>query len=1263
MHYNLEFLSLNVNGLGDDFKRQSMFLWLKQFNSDFVFLQETHSVRDKENKWKVEWGGDVFFSHGESNKKGVAILINNRLDYKIVEKIDDPEGRFIVLNITVDDIDFVLINFYAPTKNFEGEQVGYIDKLRSLLENKQDKNIILGGDFNTVLNPEIDKKGGSQYNTPLRYTHNLETFMNDYELCDIWRVRNPNAKKFTWRRRNPLIQCRLDFWLVSEFLTGNVSNTSIDPSIKSDHSKITLSISGTHFNKRGPGFWKFNSDLLTDKGYVDTVKKLLIECDKKYESLVDKNLKWDAIKCEIRGETVKYSKLKNKSVREKEIKLKQTLQDLENKLCEAQLDNEIYSILDEIETIQEDIKEIVDKKTRGTIIRSHAEYCEGNEKNSKYFLSLEKRNYKNKCINKLKVNGKDIFSESKILEEEMKFYKNQYTSKQSVHNYSGDIDFFRNDLIPKLSDAEKNICDASISDEECTKVLKTFKNNKSPGTDGLTAEFYKFFWIDIRKYVLESFEYSFESGTLSIDQRRGILTLIPKKDKDRTLLANWRPLSILNFDYKLLAKIIAQRMKTFLPNLIDPDQTGYVSNRYIGENLRLIADIILYTNLKNYPGLLLLVDFEKAFDTIEWDFIQKALECFNFGSNFRKWITILYTDISTFAVNNGFKSEPFNIERGVRQGCPLSPFLFILATELLAIAVRENKEIKGIKVGDVEIKISQLADDTTCFFENELSARLTLDMFKDFEKCSGLKVNFTKTEATWIGRNKFNKDGSLPIKWTHKFKTLGLHFDVLDENGTTNYNLDMCIKNMDVVLNVWKQRNLSLIGKIVILKSLAISKLIYVISSAQVPTYYVTKIQQNINSFIWNNGSPKVKNEVLQKNIKDGGLKAPNFAVQLTSIRIMWIKRFLMDNNARWKFLSSAFFPLFDLKDIFVSRCDVEFLCLNIPDFYKEILAAWKQFKMAFLPSNTFEIRKEVIWFNPFIRIHGKSIFYKTWYDKGIKYINDLVNENGEFLSHEEINAKYHLQVTFLDIFSIRSAIPHKWKELLTKENINLNSSSFKIVFIHHGKHIPLSKLTAKDVYTILLEQRDVSVVSKERWEESFNIAISNEKWEQIYCLPYKCTIESSLQAFQYKILHRFASHNYLLKKYKLSEVESCSACQKVETLEHKFFECRNVQSFWKHFSIWWSIVFGVKLNLTRDSIIFGLLDSDDTKANYCILLGKYYINSIKTNQSTIPTHLSLPSYLRFLKRKLDILEYSYLIKDKLQVFYGKWGTLLENLE
>ena len=158
----------------------------------------------------------------------------------------------------------------------------------------------------------------------------------------------------------------------------------------------------------------------------------------------------------------------------------------------------------------------------------------------------------------------------------------------------------------------------------------------------------------------------------------------------------------------------------------------------------------------------------------------------------------------------------------------MSPFLFILAVELLAINIRKNNHISGIKIGDTEIKISQLADDTTCFLKDVFSAQILLDSFNDFEKCSGLKVNFSKTEATWIGRNKFNKEGSLPIRWTDGFKTLDLKVNAFEELVCSD--LDTCIDKMETIIKMWRIRNLSLIGKIIILKSLAISKLIHVIS-------------------------------------------------------------------------------------------------------------------------------------------------------------------------------------------------------------------------------------------------------------------------------------------------------------------------------------------------------------------------------------------------------------------------------------------------
>ena len=211
---------------------------------------------------------------------------------------------------------------------------------------------------------------------------------------------------------------------------------------------------------------------------------------------------------------------------------------------------------------------------------------------------------------------------------------------------------------------------------------------------------------------------AFAIGQLFVTQRRGVIKLIPKKREELYYIRNWRPLTLLNCDYKIAVKAIANRLKIYLPKLVNNDQTGFIKGRSIAEKIRLIDSVINYTASKNITGLLLCLDFEKAFDTLEWPFIEKTLLSFGFSPSIVKWFKTFYNSTESCIMNNGWTSDFLPLHRGVTQGCPLSPYLFInFAAEILAKSIHKNTDIKGLRVKNTEIKISQYADDTTLILD------------------------------------------------------------------------------------------------------------------------------------------------------------------------------------------------------------------------------------------------------------------------------------------------------------------------------------------------------------------------------------------------------------------------------------------------------------------------------------------------------------------------------------------------------------------
>ena len=262
-------LSLNVRGINNFKKRKTIFTWCRKQKADFTFLQETHSKIDSEKCWRNEWGGEIIMAHGSSRR--VAILVKKDVDCTIHSKILDPLGQFVIVKAEIRDKMYVLINIYAPNK--DANIVSFFNNLLVTLQKNnldEEENIIMGGDFNCPLYPSIDKKGGL-LNPRKAVISTIGNLQEELDLVDIWRVKNPEKKSFTWSQNSLMIFCRLDYWLISNALHDLVKVTDIIPAIRTDHSAITLEFVNTLDDVKGPGVWKMNCSLLDDEEYVNVI--------------------------------------------------------------------------------------------------------------------------------------------------------------------------------------------------------------------------------------------------------------------------------------------------------------------------------------------------------------------------------------------------------------------------------------------------------------------------------------------------------------------------------------------------------------------------------------------------------------------------------------------------------------------------------------------------------------------------------------------------------------------------------------------------------------------------------------------------------------------------------------------------------------------------------------------------------------------------------------------------------------------------------
>ena len=1006
----------------------------------------------------------------------------------------------------------------------------------------------------------------------------------------------------------------MDYFFVSSELLPFCYSSTIKTIGFSDHRAVTAHFDFATF-KRGPGTYKFNTQILYNKDFVRDVKNEISDI-----SRMDLNphQKWEYIKIAIKNLGMAYGRYLATSRVNNKNKLIFQIDEVEKFLSKSpdNLDaQKMYT------NLKQQLEIIVISETEGARVRSGQKWAEEGEKCTKFFLNLEKQRSNNNTIFKLVNNDtkKVSTTHDDILTDVANHFKTLYTNqKVNVVKIKEDAAIFLNpNNAIQVSEEDNELLNKHISENDLLMALKNSNNSSAPGIDGLPGEVYKFFWVDLKIHLLNSINYSFETGYLCTSQCQGVICLLHKgKCSIREEITNWRPLSLTNFDYKLIAKVLARRLIPILEKIIDHDQHAFIKGRNISNMLREIDDIIELGKAENLRNIILSIDYAKAFDTLSSDSILHALKYFDIGSDFIKWIKILLSNRMSCVRNGGYLSYFFNMERGVRQGCPISPLLFILTSELFARNIRNDDNIRGINIAGFSrpIKIRQFADDTTLFLRDLVDYREVLSKIKRFANFTGLHLNKNKSFAMHIADPSQNNKIKFGIRFVNKLRILGITFSNMEKVNDINENFILKIEQLKRLCSLWSKRKLSIIGKITILKSFGLSLFIYIMQSIGIPEEKLKEINNICFRFLWKRNfddkraHERVKRNTLYLDKKNGGLNMFNIYDIQHSFYLHWADRLLSPINEKWKAIPKILFDRVGGNSAFQSNITSKFfkgIDLITNSFWKRILCTWLDRKHL-LNSSDDEIHiNSCLFNNSLITYKNETIFIPRCCKKSIVNISDVII-NGEIMNLEQFKIRFGSRSDTILSYNIIFNALRKHFETLKK----LNSADAHNCTVSGPTDVGS---TSRRKYLCLIQKTESPYVEN-KWARIYQHEFNKTAW----LIPYFCTKETRLRILQWKIMHGIYPSGILLKKMKIKDSELCQFCNIMDTIEHFFYECKSVLKVWKEIEKIITKMTNKVLSLDSESVLLGVTHSDkinkrDTNTiNLLILVGKHAISKYK---------------------------------------------------
>ena len=1232
----MHIVTLNTRGLGSQLKRRHLFQSLNKYS--ISCLQETFITNDTCNLWSNEWNGEFFYECGTAHSKGLIILVNKNFKVSNLKKIQIND-RCLAISFTLLDKEYFIFNIYAPAD--KEERIPFFANLPNVLKLNElppDAYTLICSDFNSVANNDLDILTGAPHSK--REIASFNNFTNKYNLTDCWRKINPKVKDFSWIRYNskakdendePTTTCiarRLDYIFCNSNLKNFLKSSTMSHFSSSDH-KIVCAYFQVDTYLRGPGRWQMNESLLDCDSFIEHMSFFISEYNKELNMnpLFDKRLSWDLLKIGIRDECSSYSR--NKRLNSK---LGDFNMDIKRLNEELTYDPNSAYLLDLLrkKTLQKEIYEISESK--GALKRSRALHISDSERSTQYFLGIERSRQENMIIRSIyNTNNELIETPALVLKNISVFYQDLLngdianSNNDSINNLET---FMENIDHPTLNNEEMESLEAPLNMNELKTALYQLNRDSAPGIDGLTPAFYIHFWDVLKEPLFNCFNESIVHKALSLSQRRAILTLLPKGTNcDLNNLGFWRPLSLTCTDYKLYSKVLAMRLQTVIKKLIHVNQVGYIPGRSISDHIRIIDDIINFSATNNIPGILTSLDFKKAFDTVSKSSIIATMKKFGFGPNFLKYVETILSDTEASVKNGGWFSHWFKTTRGVRQGCVLSPLLFIMVVECLAIKIRADVQIVSLLNRsepylneDESIKMVQYADDLSLFLKNQESLTKALIVIDDFKLLTGLTLNRNKSIAMCLGGLVLNEEKSEGLTWLEpdkNMKILGIFFNSKKEASCIKENWESKIEEITKLITSWNRRNVSLLGKSLVAKTFLLSKINHIIQSLALPDKVLDIIDNLIFKFLWmktdlgKRATERVKRNTLCLPVEQGGIHMISVKDQQKVMLLRWLHKGCRAHFNTHFTIINHFFKNIGGIEYILSCTANSTLFKGLPNiksiFWQKALQAWINLDKSVYKM---DLNKIPLFNNSLFLYKGFPLLIKKWIHNDLLFYHQMIDDNNQIKSFRELcNVIRPYGGLFLDYLAVKNAIMQYNRSHDVRAVCNDPRAEMSSVFKMNNSS--LRELFVKQ------SQPDSILNCVGFWERKLNLNII-----PYFTIAHKTTLETKLRLLHFKLVHNIYPNNVLLHKMKIKNYITCDYCRETDFVDHMFVTCSRLQTFWDLIKTLLEFICVEEISISITNALFGFLRSSLNcsnhklrEANNLILLAKFCI--IKSKYST----------------------------------------------